>query len=83
MFYVYILKSKKSDRFYIGQTNDIQKRLVRHNAGRVPSTKHGVPWCVILYESYDLRSEAMIREKEIKKFKGGILFKKLIGEWKE
>ncbi|MDP2918981.1 MAG: GIY-YIG nuclease family protein, partial [Dehalococcoidia bacterium] len=33
MFYVYILQSEKSGRYYIGSTGDIPTRLAQHNAG--------------------------------------------------
>jgi len=31
MFYVYILYSQSADKFYVGQTPDVQKRLREHN----------------------------------------------------
>ena len=31
MFYIYILYSEKSDRYYVGHTNDVNRRLVEHN----------------------------------------------------
>ena len=65
--YVYILFSDKSSKYYVGQTADIEKRLKRHNQGKVKSTKHGVPWRLILQFEVDTRSEAMILEKTIKK----------------
>ena len=39
MYYVYILKSDQFDKYYIGQTNDIDERLRRHNAGMENGTK--------------------------------------------
>jgi len=79
MFYVYILRSDFDGRYYIGHTEDLQSRLVRHNGGFVKSTKHRVPWRVVRTEAYVTRSEAYLREMQIKSMKGGILFKKLLG----
>ena len=64
---VYILYSNTSSRYYVGQTSDINQRLERHNQGRVKSTKHGIPWEVVLQLDVLTRSEAMILEKQIKK----------------
>ncbi|AUP81170.1 GIY-YIG nuclease family protein [Flavivirga eckloniae] len=64
---VYILYSQKRSRYYIGQTSDIKKRLVKHNNGLVPSTKGGSPWQLIKYLEVADRSEALKLEKKIKK----------------
>ena len=39
MFFVYILRSKKAERYYTGHTANIDKRLREHNSGKVRSTK--------------------------------------------
>ena len=65
--FVYILFSKISSRYYVGQTINIENRLKRHNKGIVPSTKGGVPWKIVLTLEVSNRSEAMILEKKIKK----------------
>jgi putative endonuclease len=66
-YYVYILYSKISSKYYVGQTADIDKRLKRHNQGIVPSTKSGKPWELVLQIKVSNRSEAMLLEKKIKK----------------
>src|SRR5664280_1529752 len=46
VFYVYILYSPKSDRYYVGHTNDIDRRLEEHNHPREAfkyTSKH-LPW---------------------------------------
>lgn len=83
MFIVYILKSLKNGHYYIGQTNNLANRIRRHNSGLVKSTKNGIPWEVIYTEEYTTRSVAYKRELEIKAYKGGIKFKKLLGLWKD
>ena len=77
MFIVYILKSLKNGRFYIGQTQDINDRIKRHNSGKVKSTKHYKPWEIVYSEDYQIRSEACKREVQIKSYKGGEAFHKL------
>lgn len=76
---VYILRSEKTHRFYIGQSNNIGGRLQEHNAGKTKSTKAGAPWLVVHQEQFDSRSEAFAREQQIKRYKGGEAFKKLLG----
>lgn len=83
MFKIYILKSERTNKHYIGQTDNLNGRLKKHNSGKVKSTKFGIPWTVIHFEECPTRDEAMKREKEIKNFKGGIKFKKLLGLWKD
>ena len=65
-YYVYILKSEKTNRYYVGQTNDVEKCLERHNNGLVKSTKPYLPWKVCYFEVFSSRSEAILREREIK-----------------
>lgn len=51
---------------------------MKHNLGQVRATKSGVPWNVIYLEQKATRSEAIRRELQIKSYKGGEAFKKLI-----
>ncbi len=78
MFYTYILKSLKTGKHYIGSTDDLIGRLKRHNSGRNKSTKSGIPWIMIYQESFATKQEAYRREMQIKRYKGGEVFKKLI-----
>ena len=66
-YIVYILYSQKRSRYYVGQTDNIKKRLERHNNGLVPSTKGGSPWQLIKTFEVANRSEALKLEKRIKK----------------
>ncbi len=68
-FVVYILHSLSTDRYYVGQTNNMEDRLLRHNAGRSKATKVGRPWEVVYTESYQTRAEAYNRELQIKSWK--------------
>jgi putative endonuclease len=51
MFYVYILRSKKNSKLYVGFTKDLKNRLEKHNQKKVKSTKAGVPWKLLYYEA--------------------------------
>jgi len=78
MFQTYILQSEFTKRYYIGSCNDINLRLKQHNTGRTRSTKNGIPWNIIYSENYQTRQEAYRRERQLKAYKGGEAFKKLI-----
>jgi len=66
MFYVYVLKSKKDGKFYIGSTNNLRKRLKEHNDGKVFSTKSRIPFELIYYEAYKSEKDARKRESNLK-----------------
>jgi putative endonuclease len=68
-YFVYILRSCISGKFYIGQTNNLCKRLEQHNSGYSKSTKSEIPWELVYKEVYNNRSEAMKRERQLKSFK--------------
>ena len=66
MFYVYLIRSQKDFIYYIGQTAEINERVVRHNSGFVPSTKTRIPWILVGFEEYPTREEARWREYSLK-----------------
>ena len=76
--YVYIIQSLKDGKYYIGETANVEARLQFHNAGLQRSTRHRCPFKLIISEQHPDRSAALKREKEIKSWKGGIKFKKLV-----
>jgi len=76
--YVYILQSLKDGKYYIGETANVAARLQFHNAGLQRSTRNRCPFILIISEEYADRSAALKREKEIKSWKGGTKFKKLV-----
>ena len=80
-FCTYILFSEKLNKFYIGSTNDIDRRLDDHNRGKSPFTKTGMPWILVYKETFQTRSEALKREKYIKNQKSTIYIKSLIDKF--
>jgi putative endonuclease len=69
MFYVYILYSQKINKYYIGQTEDVAKRLISHSKRISHYTSISDDWKLVYTESFDTRAEAIHRENEIKKKK--------------
>jgi len=78
MYYTYILKSLKNDRYYTGSTDNLNKRLCEHNSGRSKYTRSTRPFKLMHYETFQSRAEAVQREKYFKTGKGREKFKKLI-----
>jgi putative endonuclease len=80
MFFVYILQSETSGRFYIGYSQNPDRRLAEHNSGKVKSTKPFRPWIKVYVESYSTEALAMIREKALKAMKSRVYIQNLIGK---
>ena len=78
MYFVYIIKSLKNGKYYIGQTNNIERRLKDHNRGKDHSSKIGMPWILVLKEIFESRKEAVNRERYLKSFKKRDKLEKLI-----
>ena len=74
----YILFSKKLNKFYIGVSVDIDRRLNEHNSGKSKFTSRGVPWQLMYTEVFPTLIEAKKRELQIKKRKSRIYLQELI-----
>jgi len=70
MFSVYVLRSVSTGRLYIGQTQDLSRRLTEHASGIAKYTRARGPWEMVHVEEYETRSEAMMREKSLKSAQG-------------
>jgi len=66
MHYVYILKSQKDGKLYIGYTNDLQNQFKKHNQGKSFATKTRDPFGLIYYETYLAKADAKKREQFFK-----------------
>ena len=62
MYHVYILKSERNGKHYIGYTEDLETRLLAHNSGKVRSTKAYKPYKLIYKEEYEDKNIARNRE---------------------
>ena len=70
MYCVYVLYSVKIDKFYVGYTKDIDKRLKHHNLGLNRWSRRGIPWKLVYLERYNIKKEAIRRERFLKTGKG-------------
>ena len=73
MFSVYAIHNRENGKIYIGQTDDLVKRIRLHNdhAFRHSYTsRFSGEWKLIYEESFSTRQEALVREKQLKSFRG-------------
>jgi len=76
-YYVYILQSiKYPENYYTGFTNDIKKRIVKHNNGEVPHTSKYKPWRIKNVMSFTDKDKALAFEKYLKSHSGRAFAKK-------
>jgi putative endonuclease len=66
---VYVLKSKSTGRYYIGQTKNLDRRLEDHNSGKSIYTRNKGPWELVGKFSCSNRSESFRLETKLKKMK--------------
>ena len=66
MYSVYILFSKKLNRYYVGYTNNIERRLSEHNRKKGKYTDAGIPWKLVYTEKFENKIDATKRENFIK-----------------
>ncbi|MBS1670452.1 MAG: GIY-YIG nuclease family protein [Bacteroidetes bacterium] len=64
---VYILYSELLNKYYVGQTDNIERRITQHNASKGNYTSKGVPWVLVYTELCKNRTEAIKLEIKIKK----------------
>ena len=67
MFYVYVLYSEKLNRFYLGSTKDLKRRVLQHKQGETRSTKHASDWILSYYEAYLTEQGVKQREARLKR----------------
>ena len=66
MHFVYLLKSKKNNSFYVGCTSNLRKRIKEHNNKQSASTARYAPWRLIYFEGFVSKEDAFLREKTLK-----------------
>jgi putative endonuclease len=66
MQYVYVLRSLKDSKFYVGYTDNLERRLSEHKEGKVTSTKNRCPFELVYYEACRDQKDALHREKYLK-----------------
>ncbi len=84
MFIIYVIQNNETLEKYIGITENLNQRLKTHNAfGKKFTTRKKGKWILIYAEAYRSKSDAVLRERRLKKHASGKieLFKRLINSW--
>jgi putative endonuclease len=66
-YYVYIIESELDGSFYKGSSENYLERLENHNRGGSTYTSHKRPWKLVYVEVCQSKTEALRREKSLKK----------------
>lgn len=73
MYTVYALYNECHNKIYVGQSKDVEQRMLLHNKGLFPGSytaRFSGDWVVIYTEQADDRKSALRREKQLKSFRG-------------
>jgi putative endonuclease len=76
--FLYILQSETSGKFYVGSTDDLDRRFSEHARGHTPSTRGRGPWKLVHKEEFATLLEARRRELESKRWKSSRMICALI-----
>jgi putative endonuclease len=82
MYFIYILYSQSSDKYYVGYSSDPQRRLLEHNTKPFNTyTSKSRPWVLkAVFNCGDEKAVAMKFETYIKKQKSKLFILKLISD---
>jgi putative endonuclease len=79
-YFIYILFSKALNKYYVGSTSNIDERLKKHLSNHKGYTSMAKDWEIVYTESFDDRTSALVREKQIKRWKSRKMIEHLIKE---
>ncbi len=78
LYQVYVLQNP-ANRFYIGLSEDLERRLAQHNAGESKWTAMHRPWTMVWISEALSLTDARKLENLLKRQKGGRGFYQLTG----
>ena len=78
MYFVYVLRSLKDFKNYVGFTENLDRRFEEHNSGLVKSTRNRSPFKLLYSETFKTKKEALKKEKFFKTGKGREYLKTLL-----
>jgi len=80
MYTVYVIHNKVHDKIYIGQTKDLTERMRMHNEHLLKgfTSRFSGEWFVVYREEVESRQQALIKEKQLKSFRGREFIRKFI-----
>ena len=81
--WVYAIYNKTHSKIYIGQTQDLKERIDLHNSAKFKNSytsRFDGEWQLIYFEEVGTRQQALIREKQLKSYRGRQIIKRFIRE---
>jgi putative endonuclease len=83
MHYLYIIYSERIDRYYIGETMDLHRRLIEHNTGVFKGcfTRRSADWSYALTIGFSNKSKAQQAERFVKRMNSRKFTENLILDW--
>ena len=76
--HLYILQSKSSSKFYVGISDNPERRLEFHNTIEKGFTSRYRPWEIVFLKEYASKEEALYYERKIKSWKSKLMIEKLL-----
>jgi len=80
MYFTYILYSNTIDKFYVGSSQNPFERLKKHNRKNKGFTNQTDDWKIVFLKEFQIKSEALAFETQIKNWKSKIKIQKLIAD---
>ncbi|MBI4119601.1 MAG: GIY-YIG nuclease family protein [Parcubacteria group bacterium] len=80
MNFIYILQSGKNGKYYIGSTNNLERRLTEHNAGKTNSLYYLRPLKLVFKKEFESLAYARQVEKRLKKLKNRNILERIIAD---
>ena len=77
-YHVYILYSASLDLYYIGSSSNPHQRLKKHLSNHGGFTARAKDWVVCYTETFDNKTKALAREKQLKSWKNKTRIQELI-----
>ncbi len=77
-FFVYVLRSQKDGKFYIGLSDAVERRYLQHQMGMNTSTYCRRPFTLVHYEAFISKRDAERRERYFKTAKGKTTLKQML-----
>ena len=77
-YYLYILESATANKYYVGISNDPNRRLTFHNSIETGFTSRYRPWELVFTKAFATKIEALSAERKIKRWKNKVMTKRVI-----
>ena len=77
---LYILQSEKNGSYYIGSTNNMERRLTEHNSGKTKSLRYILPVHIAFQKEFPTLRDARRMELKLKRYKNRKILEKIISD---